>query len=109
MLDCTKRALAALATGLALAIATSTAGAAPVVVEPTRVRAVWSTMSFANSASTIRCPVTLEGSIHSSTFNPAEGLQVGYVTRASAAEGSCTGGRVRLLAETLPWRIRYES
>jgi hypothetical protein len=109
MLDHVRPAASALAAGLVLLIAASVANAEPLRVEPTRVRAVWSTLTFSTSASTVRCPVTLEGSFHSSTFEPREGLQVGYITRASVAEASCTGGRVRLLSETLPWRIQYES
>jgi hypothetical protein len=109
MLDHARRAASTLTAGFALLLATSVASAEVIRVEPTRIRAVWSPMTFTTGTSTVRCPVTLEGSFQSATFVVREGLQVGNVTRASAAEASCTGGRVRLLAETLPWRFQYES
>jgi len=110
MLDHARHVLGALVAGFVLLIAASSAEAEPTIaVEPAAVRAVWSVVTFTTSALSVECPVTLEGSFHSTTFTATSGLDVGSVTRASAAEGSCTGGRVRMLSETLPWRIKYES
>lgn len=53
------------------------------------------------------CPMTLEGSFHSATFNKITGSLIGYITRASMEEARCTGGGATFLQETLPWHIRY--
>lgn len=109
MLRHAKLAMSALVAGLVLLVATSVAGAATIAVGPNAVRAAWSPMTFTVNGATIRCPVTLEGSFHSLTFSPVAGAPIGYISRASAASASCTGGRATLLAETLPWRVQYES
>jgi hypothetical protein len=54
-----------------------------------------------------RCQATLEGTFHSHSYAKVEGTLLGYITRASVA--SCTGGTGRILTETLPWHVRYES
>jgi hypothetical protein len=53
------------------------------------------------------CPLTLEGSFHSSTFHKAPNALIGYITRAALEEESCTGGNARYLQETLPWHIQF--
>lgn len=58
----------------------------------------------------LRCPVTLEGSFHSATMRKVVGSLVGQVYRA--AVGACAYERSwfepsGLLAETLPWHVRY--
>ena len=54
-----------------------------------------------------RCPLTLEGSFHARTLSKVAGLLMGYVTRATL--GSCQGGLLIVLSETLPWHIQYRS
>jgi hypothetical protein len=72
-------------------------------------RATWTAMEFINSGAgvTIRCPVTLEGSLHSRTIAKVAGSLIGYITTARVAESSCSGGRARVRNETLPWHVRY--
>jgi hypothetical protein len=71
-------------------------------------RDVWTSMEF-EAGITARCPVTLEGSVHSTVSSKTAGALSGYVTRAIVGEASCIGGRARALTENLPWHIRYTS
>ncbi|MGN6188199.1 MAG: hypothetical protein ACTHOE_04820 [Conexibacter sp.] len=52
------------------------------------------------------CPATLEGTFHSRTIAKVAGSLIGYVTRA-AFGAPCTSGTATVLAETLPWHVRY--
>jgi hypothetical protein len=71
-------------------------------------RDVWTGIEF-EAGVTVRCPLTLEGSVHSSTSSKTAGALSGYITRAIIGEASCSGGRARVLTENLPWHIRYAS
>jgi hypothetical protein len=92
-------------------VAVGTASANRLSFTNTGIRIVWPEMAFvgegASGGFTVRCPVTLEGTLHSGTITKVTNLLIGHITRA--AIGECEGGRVRLLMETLPWHIRYES
>jgi hypothetical protein len=70
-------------------------------------RAVWTSVEFRVGGSNIRCPITLEGSFHSRTISKVEKALIGYITRASVAALSCTGGRTTVHSESLPWHITY--
>jgi hypothetical protein len=74
-------------------------------------RIVWSPLNLSNTitSDTVRCPVTLEGSFHSASIRKVVGALIGYVTRAFAGNTACTGGRVTVNMETLPWHLRYGS
>ncbi|HMJ03285.1 MAG TPA: hypothetical protein VK506_10105 [Conexibacter sp.] len=52
----------------------------------------------------VTCPVTLTGTF-ASGLEATAGVLPGRITRASL--GSCSGGSVRLLTETLPWFVHY--
>jgi hypothetical protein len=60
---------------------------------------------------TVRCPVTLEGTLHSRTIQKVSGALIGYVTKAfirgGNGAGECTGGRARFFSETLPWHVDF--
>jgi hypothetical protein len=62
----------------------------------------------AEGSSVIRCDLTLEGSFHTRTFAKTRASLVGYVTRAAISR-PCTGGEPQLLAESLPWHLRYDA
>jgi hypothetical protein len=64
-------------------------------------------MNFKGAGITISsCPITLEGSFHSATISKVANALIGHVSRASI--GACsTEGRASILAETLPWHVRY--
>src|SRR4029077_9579140 len=56
---------------------------------------------------TVRCPVTLEGSLHSRTIPKiVRVLLIGAVSRVLIKNESCTGGTASILR--LPWHITYE-
>lgn len=64
-------------------------------------------LSFQAAERTVRCPVTLQGSFSSGVFAKTVESRVATVTRVTI--GTCTGGTVRVLAETLPWSVLYSS
>lgn len=73
-------------------------------------RLVWRELVFAEPSNVmnISCPVTMEGSFHSKTISKACGALVGYVTRV--IKGACEpNGNLRLLSETVPWHVQYNS
>lgn len=62
----------------------------------------------------VTCPVTMEGSFHSSTLLKVVQSLVGYITRATVGTASCTEryretGTFTFLTETLPWHVKYAS
>jgi hypothetical protein len=99
----------ALVAALALAAAAGPGSARSFSLSNRNIRIVWTALEFAmeGAPNVIKCPVTLEGSFHSSTISKVIGALIGYISRASTASASCTGGNATLLAETLPWHIRY--
>jgi hypothetical protein len=73
------------------------------------IRAVWNPLTFTEPfGGSVRCPVTLEGSLHSRTIVKGIYNLIGYITRAAVgAPATCTGGEATILQETLPWHVRY--
>jgi hypothetical protein len=73
------------------------------------IRATWTAMEFIQRSAgvTLRCPATLEGSLHARTIAKVLNTPMGYITRAAFREASCSGGSIRVRSETLPWHIRY--
>ncbi len=93
-----------------LAVAISTASATRLAFSSETFRVTWARLVFSGTFGvTISCPVTLEGTMHSRTIVKTAGNLVGYVTRAIVGEAQCTGGRARMLTETLPWHTQYVS
>jgi hypothetical protein len=73
-------------------------------------RMVWTTFEITAEGSTIRCPLTLEGSFHSRTYSKVSGQLVGYITRAQTRSESCAGAiEFSLGTEKLPWHVGYNS
>ncbi|MFL5909760.1 MAG: hypothetical protein ACJ768_04220 [Gaiellaceae bacterium] len=77
-------------------------------------RAAWSSIEFSSeSISTVRCPLTLEGTFVGRTVAKRAGAVIGRVIRADfrggLAAGECTNGTARANTETLPWDITYDS
>jgi hypothetical protein len=98
--------LVAIAAALMLGIGAGV-GTGALSVNETRFRAAYSRLDFKLSGveQVVTCAVTLEGSFHSATFATVRGVEAGQFTRA--ATGACTGGRVTLESETLPWPFDY--
>jgi hypothetical protein len=70
-------------------------------------RAAFRTVSFTGAFGNIRCEVTLEGSLHSTTIPKVEEALIGLVTKAEL--GACSSGAATILRATLPWHMRYDS
>jgi hypothetical protein len=77
-------------------------------------RATWAGFSlkepiFGITAS-FACSLNLEGSLHGRTIAKSNYNLIGYITRAAFSPPTqCAGGEASVLAETLPWHIRYQS
>ncbi|HEV7772468.1 MAG TPA: hypothetical protein VGO48_04145 [Conexibacter sp.] len=74
------------------------------------IRATWTDFKIESGPGELRCPLTMEGSFHSSTIAKVRASLIGYITRVSyqGAQPPCFGGQMTVLQETLPWRIQYE-
>jgi hypothetical protein len=106
-----KLLLAALTAALVLAAAVSTASGTRLETSSQSIRTVWTSLEFTGFGGLfgIRCPVTLEGTVHSRTISKVSGQLIGFITRASLGEASCSGGSVTTLPASLPWHLRYDS
>lgn len=106
-----KLALAGLAAALLMSLAVGSAGANRLSLSSNTFRAVYTPLRFFGEGgieAEVRCPVTLEGSFHSTTIVKTPGVLVGAVTKASVgAKSTCTGGAATILAATLPWHVTY--
>lgn len=105
-----KLILAGLAASLLMATAVGSASARVFSLSNRNYRIVWTSLEFIEPSmrfATVRCPVTFEGSFHSSTFSKVENALIGHVSRATVAGASCTGGRATIHQESLPWHATY--
>lgn len=104
-----KLGLTAFMAALLLASAIGTASARSFSITSQTIRATYRRLEFAPEfpGPVVSCPVTLEGSFHSRSFAKVRSTLIGAITRAAAREASCTNGRVIL--ESLPWHLTYES
>lgn len=116
--------LVALAASFALAAAVGAASAGRLSTSNQFIRATWRSLEFVTGFGTIRCPVTLEGSLHSRTIAKVARALIGAITEASVNQASCSGAAANsrvithngvedLLGvaapQTLPWHLTYES
>ena len=99
-----------LAVAIVLAAAVGTASARNLSISNQSFRVTWSSLELTNNVSTttMRCPVTLEGSFHARTLAKSLGSLVGFITRAVIRNESCTNGRATILTEALPWHLTYQ-
>ena len=67
----------------------------------------WTSFEFIGGFGSMRCSLTLEGSLHSRTINKTPELLIGFITRASI--GPCPSGSATILQASLPWHVRYAS
>ncbi len=96
-------ALAAVALGALV----GTASANRLSFSSSTLRGTWASTEFAGGFGTVRCSMTIEGSLHSRSIVKTAGALIGYITRASI--GPCATGSATVLTATLPWHIRYSS
>jgi hypothetical protein len=94
------------ATALLCAVV-STASAGKLSSSSQTLRATFPRVDFSGGFGTVECPVTVEGSFHARTIAKTPGNLTGSVTAGTV--GSCTRGGATMLAETLPWHVRYTS
>jgi hypothetical protein len=92
-----------------MALALSSASARNFSVNEQGFSIRWASLTFGYHVADVRCPVTLRGSFHSRTMVKTTGLLIGAITGATGNTAACTGGRITLLVETLPWHLRYTS
>lgn len=104
----TKLAFAAVAAAALLAVGTASAAASLLSVDHRDFRIVWAEMTITMGVEAVRCRVTLEGTLHSSTIRKTNGALIGHITRAIPAN-PCAAGALTLLQESLPWHVTYES
>jgi hypothetical protein len=102
-----KLLLAAVAAAMLVLALVSSASAGRLSSSSTSIRVSFREITFNLPFGNTTCAVTLEGSFHGRTIAKTAGLLVGYITRATM--GACAAGSVTILAETLPWHIRYAS
>ncbi len=110
MLRTGKLTLAALTVTLLLGIAVSNASANNLSTNEGGFRIAWSHLEFIEPTFEVgvRCPVTIEGSFHSTTIRKVVGALIGQVTRVDLTSSTCTGGHATALTETLPWAVSYQ-
>jgi hypothetical protein len=110
MRNSSKLLLATVTATALLSIAVSAASARRIEVSEQRIYAIWSALELkAGILRPITCPVTLLGSFHSRTISKVSGQLVGFINHATVNSERCVDGRARILTETLPWHVRYDS
>jgi hypothetical protein len=98
-----------LGAALLLSMAVGSASARDLSVTNRNFRAVWRELRLRSTGGVdIRCPVTLEGSFHSSTIHKTIHALGGHITRATIVSRTCSGGTVTASQESLPWHVTYE-
>jgi len=91
------------------ALAAGTAAAGRLEVSSVPFTISFNPLAITYGVTTIRCPVTLEGTFAARTFAKTTGGQVASLTRANVATSSCVNGRMTYNNEGLPWRVNYTS
>jgi hypothetical protein len=102
-----KALIAVCTAALLMAVAVSSASGAALGPNETGFGFTWRTLRWVLPSGTISCPVTLRGSFHRRTLIKTAGLLLGSITGATF--GTCTGGTMTVLRNTLPWHVRYTS
>lgn len=71
-----------------------------------RKREMFRTVEFTGPFGTTRCDMTLEGRFHETTIAKVLETLMGLITRVDTAR-TCVQGGATVLAESLPWHLRY--
>jgi len=100
--------LALVGATIVLSALVSGASAGRLSTSSRNIRATWSSLEFIEPlGTTVRCPLTLEGSLHSSTIAKVLGALIGHISRGTINDAVCSGGRFTILQASLPWHVRY--
>jgi hypothetical protein len=114
-----RRRLIALGATVVIAVFIGLASAARLSFSSQTQRSTWSSYEFESEFGTIRCAITMEGSLHARTFAKVREALIGYVTRVRV-QRPCTGGTAwahsgetnevlgGTVSNTLPWHIVYQ-
>jgi len=100
--------VAVLGAALAMGLAVGSVSANRLSVSNRNFRITWTELMFTSGATSISCPLTLEGSFHYWTIAKVERALIGNISRASFGSASCPGGHATALQETLPWHVTYD-
>ena len=101
--------LTLLSAAVIMAALTNTSTARNLSSSSGTIRATWGELVFREPlGQTVKCAVTLEGSLHSRTIVKGNYNLIGNVTRAELVEGNCTNGTATIRRESLPWNVRYQ-
>jgi hypothetical protein len=115
----TQRSVIVGVVALTLAVVVGSASANKLSFSNQRFRISWNSLSMVYEEFEVECVVVVEGSFHSATIAKRQNALLGYITRATV--GRCGGaGRIyalngaevlqgRVVANTLPWPIYYNS
>jgi hypothetical protein len=104
-----KLALAGLTAAMVMSLTMSIASARRISLSNQRFVGIWPSLNLSGAGLNVNCPVTLEGSFHSQTLSKVSGALIGYVSSAKTNALGCTGGVDRILTESLPWHLQYNS
>lgn len=115
-----KVSIGMLLAAITLAGCVSAASATRLSITSRSIRAVWSSLEFSTGASPWRCRLTLEGTLHESTFAKIAASLIGYVTAAQIGH-PCSGAQMWVyngtevnevltgtFSSSFPWHITYE-
>lgn len=114
-----KLAVTALVATAALAALVGSSSATRLSSTSQTLRVTWSSLELVGFGATVRCAVTLEGSLHSRSITKVAGSLIGLIT-AARVRRPCTGGTAWAhnaeaneilggnLPQTLPWHVTYE-
>lgn len=104
----TKLIFTGLTAALLMSLAVSVASANSLSTSEPKFKAVWGQLRFVEEGggTLVECPVTLEGSFHSSTIAKVPGSLIGHVSRA--VKGACGTEQATILTATLPWHVTYQ-
>jgi hypothetical protein len=99
-----------LAATLLLCALTAAASANRLSSTSRTIRSTWRSAEFIPPiGEVVKCPVTLEGSLHSGNVAKTAGALMGYITRTIINSPGCSGGHATILTATLPWHVLYRS
>lgn|SRR5829696_3083775 len=99
---------ALVATTIVLSALVGTASANRRSTSSRNIRATWTALEFIDAfGTTVRCPLTLEGSLHSAVITKTLGALIGHITRGTINSAGCAAGGFTILQANLPWHVRY--
>lgn len=107
-----RRILLTIAAAAACLSLAATASANRLSLNAGTFRFVWPewTLAFTEpTESSVRCPLTLTGTFATTALTKTTRGLVGNIVNSAIGFPTCANGRPNVLAETLPWHVRYES